>query len=112
MRRLMLMAAGGAIGYVLGARAGRPAYDNIVAGWNRMTESSGLSRVTERMGRSADELKDAAMTRAAQERDGVVDKAADAMAQTADKVRGVDLREEPATAGWGAGATGSARLED
>jgi hypothetical protein len=35
--RMMMLAAGLAVGYVLGTRAGRPAYDRIADGARRLT---------------------------------------------------------------------------
>jgi hypothetical protein len=80
MKKLVLLATGGAIGYVLGAKAGRPAYDQIVRGWTRMSRSVGLSDVGHSVGRSAVDLRDAAKDRAASQVEDLMDRATDAVA--------------------------------
>jgi hypothetical protein len=79
MKKFVLLATGGAIGYVLGAKAGRPAYDRIVRGWNGMAHSLGLSDVGRSVGRSAVDLRDAAKNRAASQVEDLMDRATDAV---------------------------------
>lgn len=73
MKKLILMAVGGAVGYVLGARAGRPAYDRIHDGWDGLTRSAGL-----------DNLASTAKEAAIDVRDVATERASDAMARGAD----------------------------
>jgi hypothetical protein len=94
MRRLMLMTVGGAVGYVLGARAGRPAYDRMVARARRMAESTGLSQAAETMTSAAQDLGDAGLQRANATVAPMGRQAADAMGQVSDR-----LRDNGATAG-------------
>ena len=95
MRRLMLMAVGGAVGYVLGARAGRPAYDRMTAGWHKVMESTGLAQTAETMTSAAQDLGDAGLQRAQQAAQGTVGpmgrQAADAMDRTDDRLRQPDV---------------------
>ena len=80
MKKFVLLATGGAIGYVLGAKAGRPAYDQIVRGWNRLSRSVGLSEVGRSVGKSAGDLRDAAKDRAASQVEDLMYRATDAVA--------------------------------
>jgi hypothetical protein len=87
MRRLLLMAAGGAVGYVLGARAGRPAYDRIMDGWRSIADSTGLTQTAETMRGAAQDLGDAG-TQAARDRMGsTAQQAAGAMDAAASRLR-------------------------
>lgn len=47
MKKLLLVAAGAGIGYVLGARAGRPAYDRIVDRARDLGLTGGMTRTQE-----------------------------------------------------------------
>jgi hypothetical protein len=64
VRKLLLLTVGGAIGYVLGARAGRPAYDRIVASFGRLTSAVGLDRAGTTVRTATVDLKDAVADRA------------------------------------------------
>ena len=64
MRKLLLLTAGGAVGYVLGARAGRPAYDRIVASYGRLTSALGLDKAGTTVRTATVDLKDAVADRA------------------------------------------------
>ena len=79
MRKMMLFTTGAAVGYVLGAKAGRPAYDRIVAGWRRTSESVGLPDLSRTVGQSAVDLREAAKDRATTQAHDLVERAADAM---------------------------------
>lgn len=96
MRRLILIAAGAAVGYVLGARAGRPAYDRIVASWNRVATRTGLTQTAETMSSAAENLRDAGLDRAADGLGTVGDRAGGALDDAADKLRhnGVDVSDD------------------
>lgn len=87
MRRLMLMAVGGAVGYVLGARAGRPAYDRIMSGWQRIAESTGLAETAETMTSAAREMGDAGQQAARETMAARAEQAADAMDAAAARMR-------------------------
>ena len=109
MRRLMLMAAGGAVGYVLGARAGRPAYDRMAAGVRRFAESTGLAQTAETMSSAAQDLGDAGLQRAQHAARETVEpmgrQATDAMGRTADRLRDpdVDVSDSPVWTKAGSG---------
>lgn len=87
MRRLMLMAVGGAVGYVLGARAGRPAYDRIMNGWRRVAESTGLAQTAETMTSAAREMGDAGQQAARDTMTSSAEQAASAMDAAAARLR-------------------------
>ncbi len=73
MKKLILIGIGGAIGYVLGARAGRPAYDRLRDGWQGLTRRAGL-----------DDLATTAKEAAVDVRDVATERASDAMSKGAD----------------------------
>jgi hypothetical protein len=81
MKKLLLLATGAGIGYVLGARAGRPAYDRLVEATHQLGSTVGFDR-----SRSAarDVVSDA---RWAGEK--LRDKADSRLAETVDKVGSV-----------------------
>ena len=91
MRKLLLFTAGGAVGFVLGARAGRPAYDRIVESWNQFAESSGISRSAGTMSGAVDDLRDAGMQRASDGLGSLADDASDAIKSTADRLRDTSI---------------------
>lgn len=76
MKKLILLAAGGAVGYVLGARAGRPAYDRLHGSWQALTRRSGLG-----------DLATTAKEAAVDVRDVATERATDAVARSADDLR-------------------------
>jgi hypothetical protein len=78
MRKLLLVATGAGIGYVLGARAGRPAYDRIVDNARRLAEGMRLDR-TQRATRDV-------MTEARNAGEQLREKADTRLAETVDKV--------------------------
>lgn len=43
MKKILLFSLGGGVGYVLGARAGRPAYDRLVPQWKQAATTLGIS---------------------------------------------------------------------
>lgn len=75
MRKLLLLSLGGFVGYVLGARAGRPAYDRLVQAWSGLTRSAGLGDLTTTVKEAAVDVRDTAL-----------DRANDAVSGTADDV--------------------------
>jgi hypothetical protein len=90
MKKLMLIAAGGAAGYVLGARAGRPAYDRMVSGWSRVSRSLGLTDVGRSVSRSAVDLRDAATERATTQVGDLMDRATDSVSVNAPQGHAAD----------------------
>jgi hypothetical protein len=78
MKKLLLVATGAGIGYVLGARAGRPAYDRIVERARRL--GAGI-----RLDRTQQATRDA-MAEAKQAGEQLRDKADSRLADTVDKV--------------------------
>ena len=73
MKKMLLLGIGGAVGYVLGARAGRPAYDRMRDGWDGLTRRTGL-----------DALATTAKEAAVDVRDAAADKVTDVVARGAD----------------------------
>ena len=78
MRKLLLVATGAGIGYVLGARAGRPAYDRIVERTRSLADGLRLDR-TQRATRGV-------VAEAKQAGEQLRDRADSRIAETVDKV--------------------------
>ena len=87
MRKILLLTTGGAIGYVLGARAGRPAYDRIVANYGRLTSAVGLDHAGDTVRSATIDLKDAVAERASSTVRDAGDGAAAGLHDVADSVR-------------------------
>ena len=87
MRKLLLFTAGGAVGYVLGARAGRPAYDRIVASYSHLTSAVGLDRAGTTVRTATVDLKDAVADRASTTVRDAAEGAAAGIHDVADTVR-------------------------
>ena len=102
MKKFMLLATGGAIGYVLGAKAGRPAYDEIVRRWTQASQSAGFSDIGRSIGRSVVDLRDAAKERAASQVEDLMDRATDAVAPTTPPVDDTQGRQwtHPKDVSW------------
>ncbi len=84
MKKLMLLAAAGA-GYVLGARAGRERYDQIVGAFDKVKSDP---RVQEKAHQVADTARQQAPV--------VADKVTSAASSAASKVKGSDDSPQPA----------------
>lgn len=78
MRKFLLVATGAGIGYVLGARAGRPAYDRIIDNAQRLGDGLRLER-TRRATRGV-------VSEAKQAGEQLRDRADSRLADTVDKV--------------------------
>ena len=63
MKKMLLLGLGGAIGYVLGARAGRPAYDRMRDGWDGVARRTGLDTLATTAKEAAVDVRDAAADR-------------------------------------------------
>ena len=87
MRKLLLLTTGGAVGYVLGARAGRPAYDRIVASYSRLTSAVGLDQAGTTVRTATVDLKDAVAERASTTVREAGEGAASGLHDVADSVR-------------------------
>lgn len=87
MRKILLLTTGGALGYVLGARAGRPAYDRIVANYGRLTSAVGLDQAGGTVRSATIDLKDAVAERASSAVRDAGDGAAAGLHDAADSVR-------------------------
>jgi len=74
MKKMLLLGLGGAVGYVLGARAGRPAYERMRDTWNGVAGRTGL-----------DTLATTAKEAAVDVRDAATDRVSDAVARGADE---------------------------
>lgn len=81
MKKLLLIGTGVGIGYVLGARAGRPAYDRIVENARSLGSALGLDRTREATREVVDDAKAAG--------EQLRDKADSRLADTVDKVGSV-----------------------
>ena len=88
MRKLLLVATGAGIGYVLGARAGRPAYDRIVETARQLGQNARLDRTRAATRDVVSEAKHAG--------EQLRDKADSRLAETVDKVGAVDPHVDPA----------------
>ena len=64
MRKILLVTFGGAVGYVLGARAGRPAYDRIVDRWTGFASAVGIEDLAITMKEAGIDVRDSAVERA------------------------------------------------
>ena len=84
MSKLSLLAAA-AVGYVLGARAGRQRYDQIAATARKVADNPKVQRVAHR-------AQDAATHQAAVAAEAAKDKVSAAASTAADKVRGNDTQ--------------------
>jgi hypothetical protein len=63
MKKLLLLTAGGAVGWTLGARAGRPAYDRMVHRWSGLAESLGLGQLASTVKEAGIDVRDSAVNR-------------------------------------------------
>jgi hypothetical protein len=81
MKKLLLIGTGVGIGYVLGARAGRPAYDRLVENARSLGSAVGLDRTREATRDVVDDAKAAG--------EQLRDKADSRLADTVDKVGSV-----------------------
>jgi hypothetical protein len=64
MRKALLLTLGGGVGYVLGARAGRPAYDRITTRWSDLASAVGISDVFQAVKDAGCDVRDSAVRRA------------------------------------------------
>jgi hypothetical protein len=63
MRKILLVSLGGTVGYVLGARAGRPAYDRIVDRGTGLASALGLERLVATAADASADVRDSAVSR-------------------------------------------------
>jgi hypothetical protein len=82
MKKLILLTVGGAVGYVRGARAGRPAYDRMSNSWQALTRRSGLDDLASTAKSAAVDVRDVAAERAST----AMSKGADDLAQRIDSL--------------------------
>lgn len=92
MKKLLLVAVAGGTGYLLGARAGRPAYDRVATAVDRLSRSTGLDTAAGTVLTAGADLRDAATHRAA---DKVKDLSGSAATQLADVVDAARAHVEP-----------------
>lgn len=76
MKKVILLSIGGAVGYVVGARAGRPAYDRLRDTMQALTRRTGLAGLATTAKEAAVDVREVATERAT-----------DAVAQRADELR-------------------------
>jgi hypothetical protein len=93
MRKILLLTLGGAVGYVLGARAGRPAYDRLVARWSEVASTLGLTDVAATVKEAGIDVRDSAVNRAS----AAVSTSADGMAERIDADGSAGRTEAPGT---------------
>ena len=94
MRKILLLTAGGAVGFVLGARAGRPAYERIVSSYQRLAAAAGLDVAGQNVSAATVNLRDAVADRTSATVREMSEGAAAGMADVADSVR----KDAPAAA--------------
>lgn len=87
MKKLMLIVGAGSIGYVLGARAGRPAYDKLAETVGRLTKSGGLDKAADKVVTAGADLRGAAAQRTADKVKDLSSSAATVIADVADSAR-------------------------
>lgn len=92
MKKLLLVTGAGGIGYLLGARAGRPTYDRFATSVRRFSTSSGLDAAAETVVTAGVDLRDAATRRAT---DKVKDLSSAAARQLADRADTARAHVEP-----------------
>ncbi|MBI1378523.1 MAG: hypothetical protein GC157_13715 [Frankiales bacterium] len=88
MKKLvLLLTLGGAVGYVLGARAGRPAYDKILDTYHRTADAVGLDQASQSVRSASADLRDAVAERAGATVREAGDTAVSGLHDAADQVR-------------------------
>jgi hypothetical protein len=87
MKKLLLVIGAGSVGYLLGARAGRPAYDKFANAVGRITASTGLDEAAGTVVTAGVDLRDAAAQRVAGKVKDVSGNAASQLADAADSAR-------------------------
>ena len=63
MRKILLVSLGGTVGYVLGARAGRPAYDRIMERWTGFASAVGFAKLAASAAEAGVDVRDSAVSR-------------------------------------------------
>jgi hypothetical protein len=63
MRKILLVSLGGTVGYVLGARAGRPAYDRIMKRWTGFAGALGFQQLAATAAEAGVDVRDSAVSR-------------------------------------------------
>jgi len=63
MRKILLVSLGGTVGYVLGARAGRPAYDRIMKRWTGFASAVGFEKLAATAAEAGVDVRDSAVSR-------------------------------------------------
>lgn len=63
MKKTLLLGIGAAVGWTLGARAGRPAYDRAVQRWSHLAESVGLGQLAATVKEAGIDVRDSAVNR-------------------------------------------------
>jgi hypothetical protein len=82
MRRLFLLAVGGAVGYLLGARAGRQRYDQIIDLTSKAWQQTGLDQRTRDIADQASQTARQAGDWVASNAEGSMSAARDAMGES------------------------------
>lgn len=87
MKKLVLIAGAAGVGYLLGARAGRPAYDRFAGTVARLARSGGLDEAADRVVTAGADLRDAAAQRAADKVKDLSSSAATSLSDAASSAR-------------------------
>jgi hypothetical protein len=87
MRKLLLITVGGAVGYVLGARAGRPTYDRLVDNYASLRSGVGLDRAGRTVRDAGADLRDAVSEKASGAVNDAATSAANGIHEAADSIR-------------------------
>lgn len=88
MKKLLLVGLGAGAGYVLGARAGRPAYDRLERQWHQLSQRLGIPQMRDDIAAAGVDLTDAARQQAVRSMDEATTRATDVMHRTAADMRG------------------------
>lgn len=87
MKRLIVIAGAGGLGYLLGARTARPTHAKLTDTIGKMAKSGGLDEAADRVVSAGVDLRDAAVQRAADKVKDLSVSAATQLADVADSAR-------------------------
>lgn len=64
MRKILLLSLGGAVGFVVGARAGRSVYDRLARRWSDVATAVGVGELAATVKEAGVDVRDGAVSRA------------------------------------------------
>lgn len=94
MKKVLLITIGGGTGYLLGARAGRPAYDRITRRWADIASAVGLRDIAAAVKVGSIDVREASVSRASASISTFADKAV-ARVSPGPSTASAPPREEP-----------------